>query len=233
MQPELQPNPAISQTGTGGIALEQQRVLRNTYLLLALTMVPTVIGAFIGISTGGIIMQHPIISFFVMLGAVIGLQFAIAANRNSALGVVLLLVMTFLLGWFLGPLLAIALTMKNGPQLIGMAAAGTGGIFLVMAGIATTTKRDYSFMGKFLFVGMIVALLAIVANMFLQIPALALTISAVVIVVFSLFLLYDVSRIVNGGETNYIMATTGVYMSLFNIFANLLQLLMALTGEKD
>ena len=233
MQPELQPNPAISQTGTGGIALEQQRVLRNTYLLLALTMVPTVIGAFIGISTGGIIMQHPIISFFVMLGAVIGLQYAIAANRNSALGVVLLLVMTFLLGWFLGPLLAIALTLKNGPQLIGMAAVGTGGIFLVMAMIATTTKRDYSFLGKFLFVGMIVALLAIIANMFLQIPALALTISAVVIVVFSLFLLHDVSRIVNGGETNYIMATTGVYMSLFNIFANLLQLLMALTGEKD
>ena len=233
MQPELQPNPAISQTGTGGIALEQQRVLRNTYLLLALTMVPTVIGAFIGISTGGIIMQHPIISFFVMLGAVIGLQYAIAANRNSALGVVLLLVMTFLLGWFLGPLLAIALTLKNGPQLIGMAAVGTGGIFLVMAVIATTTKRDYSFLGKFLFVGMIVALLAIVANMFLQIPALALTISAVVIVVFSLFLLHDVSRIVNGGETNYIMATTGVYMSLFNIFANLLQLLMALTGDRD
>jgi len=233
MQPELQPNQPAYQAGVGGIALEQQRVLRNTYLLLALTMVPTVAGAFIGISTGGIIMQHPFISFFVMLGAVIGLQFAIAANRNSALGVVLLLGMTFLLGWFLGPLLAIALTLKNGPQLIGMAAAGTGGIFLVMAGIATTTKRDYSFMGKFLFVGMIVALLAIVANMFLQIPALALTISAVVIVVFSLFLLHDVSRIVNGGETNYIMATTGVYMSLFNIFANLLQIIMALFGEKD
>ena len=233
MQPELQPNQAGYPAGTGGIALEQQRVLRNTYLLLALTMVPTVIGAFIGISTGGIIMQHPIISFFVMLGAVIGLQFAIAANRNSYLGVVLLLVMTFLLGWFLGPLLAIALTLKNGPQLIGMAAVGTGAIFFVMAGIATTTKRDYSFMGKFLMVGMIVALLAIVANMFLQIPALALTISAVVIVVFSLFLLHDVSRIVNGGETNYIMAATGVYMSLFNIFANLLQILMALAGEKD
>jgi len=233
MQPELQPNQAGYPAGTGGIALEQQRVLRNTYLLLALTMVPTVIGAFIGISTGGIIMQHPMISFFVMLGAVIGLQFAIAANRNSYIGVVLLLVMTLLLGWFLGPLLAVALTLKNGPQLIGMAAVGTGAIFFVMAGIATTSKRDFSFMGKFLFVGMIVALLAIVANMFLQIPALALTISAVVIVVFSLFLLYDVSRIVNGGETNYIMATTGVYMSLFNIFANLLQLLMALTGDRD
>ena len=233
MQPELQTNQTGIQAGTQVLALQQQRVLRNTYLLLALTMVPTVVGAFIGINTGGIIMQHPIISFFVMLGAVIGLQYAIAANRNSALGVVLLLGMTFLLGWFLGPLLAIALTMKNGPQLIGIAAAGTGAIFFVMAGIATTSKRDFSFMGKFLMVGMIVALLAIVANMFLQIPALALTISAVIIVVFSLFLLHDVSRIVNGGETNYIMATTGVYMSLFNIFANLLQLIMALFGERD
>ena len=233
MEPRLQPNQPVYHTGAGGIALEQQRVLRNTYLLLALTMVPTVIGAFIGIHTGGIIAQHPFISFFVMLGAVIGLQFAIAANRNSALGVVLLLGMTFLLGWFLGPLLAVALTLKNGPQLIGIAAGGTGAIFLVMAGIATTTRRDFSFMGKFLFVGMIVLLLAMVANMFLQVPALALTISALVIVVFSLFLLHDVSRIVNGGETNYIMATTGVYMSLFNIFANLLQLLMALSGERD
>ena len=233
MEPELQSNQGTYQAGAGTIAVQQQRVLRNTYLLLALTMVPTVIGAFIGISTGGIIVQHPFISFFVMLAAVIGLQFAIAANRNSALGVVLLLLMTGLLGWFLGPLLAVALTLKNGPQLIGMAAVGTGAIFFVMAGIATTSKRDFSFMGKFLFVGMIVALLAIVANMFLQIPALALAISAIVVVVFSLFLLYDVSRIVNGGETNYIMATTGVYMSLFNIFASLLQLLGVFGGERD
>jgi FtsH-binding integral membrane protein len=233
MQPEVQTHSGTIQAGAQDIALQQSRVLRNTYLLLALTMVPTAIGAYIGIGTGGIIMQHPFISFFVMLGAVIGLQFAIAANRNSSLGVVLLLAMTFILGWFLGPLLAVALTLKNGPQLIGAAAVGTGAIFFVMAGIATTVKKDFSFMGKFLFVGMIVALLAIVANMFLQIPALALTISAIVIVVFALFLLHDVSRIVNGGETNYIMAATGCYLSLFNIFANLLQLLMALTGEKD
>lgn len=233
MEPELIPIRSGNPSRTGEAALEQNRVLRNTYLLLALTMVPTVVGAFIGISTGGIIMQHPFISFFVMLGAVIGLQFAIAHYRNSAIGVVLLLGMTFLLGWFLGPLLAIALTMNNGPQLVGLAAGGTGIIFFTMAGIATTTKRDFSFMGKFLFVGMIVALLAIVANMFLQIPALALAISAMVVVVFSLFLLHDVSRIVNGGETNYIMAATGCYMSLFNIFANLLQILMALTGERD
>jgi modulator of FtsH protease len=178
-------------------------------------------------------MQHPIISLFVMLGAVIGLQFGIAHYRNSVIGVGLLLLMTFLLGWWLGPLLAIALTLKNGPQLVGIAAAGTGAIFFVMAGIATTTKRDFSFMGKFLFVGMIVALLAIIANAWLQIPVLALTLSAVVVVVFSLFLLYHVSRIVTGGETNYIMAATGCYLALINIFANLLQLLMALTGERD
>lgn len=233
MQPELLPNQAGYPAGTREIALEQQRVLRNTYLLLALTMVPTVIGAYIGMATGGIIMQFPIISFFVILAAVIGLQFAIVANRNSALGVVLLLAMTFILGWWLGPLLAVALSLKNGPQLVGYAAAGTGVIFFVMAGIATTVRKDFSFMGKFLFVGMIVLLLALIANMFLQIPALALTISSLIVVVFSLFLLHDVSRIVNGGETNYIMATTGVYLSLFNIFANLLQLLMALTGERD
>ena len=231
MQPELR-----RPTGypvAAEIGLEQQRVLRNTYLLLALTMVPTVIGAMVGMATGGIIMQHPIISMFVLLGAVIGLQFAIAANRNSGLGVALLLLMTFILGWWLGPLLTVALSLRNGPQLVGYAALGTGAIFFIMAGIATTTKRDYSFMGKFLFVGMIVLLIAMIANMFLQIPALSLAVSSLVIVVFSLFLLHDVSRIVNGGETNYVMATTGVYLSLFNIFANLLHLLMALAGERD
>ena len=226
--------PRVEVLARGGtIAVGQNRVLRNTYLLLALTMVPTVIGAAIGMATGGIIVQYPIVSFLVMLGAVIGLQYAIAANRDSGVGVLLLLGMTFLLGWFLGPLLTAALSLRNGAQLVGLAAAGTGIVFFTMGAIATTSKRDFSFMGKFLFVGMIVLLLAMVANMFFQIPALALTLSAMVVVLFSMFLLHDLSRIVNGGETNYIMATTGVYMSLFNIFANLLQLLMALSGERD
>ncbi|MSQ55588.1 MAG: BAX inhibitor (BI)-1/YccA family protein [Betaproteobacteria bacterium] len=232
MQPDLKPAYGTYGNATA-IAPEAHKVLRNTNLLLALTMVPTVAGAFLGMATAGIITQHPIISFFVMLGAVIGLQFGIARFRNSAIGVLLLLLMTGLLGWFLGPLLNSALSLKNGGQLIGYAAGGTGLVFAVMATIATVTKRDFSFMGKFLFVGMIALLVAMVANMFLQIPALALAISTLVIVVFSLFLLHDLSRIVTGGETNYIMAATGVYMSLFNIFANLLQLLMALTGEKD
>jgi modulator of FtsH protease len=215
------------------ISAESQKVLRSTYLLLALTMVPTIVGAFIGMSTAAVMIQHPIMTTLVMFAAVIGLQFAIVANRNSVLGIVFLLLMTGLLGWFLGPLLGYALALKNGAQLIGYAAGGTGVVFLAMGAIAITTKRDFSFMGKFLFVGMIALLIAMVANMFLQIPALALTISTLVIVVFSLFLLHDLSRIVTGGETNYIVATTGVYLSLFNIFVSLLRILMILSGQRD
>jgi modulator of FtsH protease len=222
-------------TATQDIAVDSgsQKVLRNTYLLLALTMVPTVIGAAIGMQLAPVMMASPIITVVLMLASVIGLQFGIAAYRNSGLGVALLLLMTGLMGVFLGPLLNVALSLRNGTQLVSYAALGTGAIFLVMGGIATTTKRDFSFMGKFLFVGMIALLIAMLANMFLQIPALALTISTLVIVVFSLFLLYDLNRIVRGGETNYVMATTGVYLSLINIFSSLLQLLMAFTGDRD
>ncbi|MFY9314765.1 MAG: Bax inhibitor-1/YccA family protein [Burkholderiales bacterium] len=231
MQPELQP----VNTGYGGVAIapESQKVLRNTYMLLALTMVPTVAGAWIGMQTASIITGSPIVSSILMLVGVIGLQFAIVANRNSFVGVGLLLLMTGLLGWWLGPILNVALSLKNGMQLVGYAAVGTGTILFAMGAVATVTKRDFSFMGKFLFVGMIALLVAMFANMFLQIPALALAISTLVIVVFSLFLLHDLSRIVTGGETNYIVATTGVYISLLNIFSSLLHLLMALTGERD
>ena len=231
MQPELQP--VNAGYGTIAVPAQSQKVLRNTYLLLALTMVPTVAGAWLGVATASVIQGSPILSFFIMLAAVIGLQFGIVRFRNSVIGIGLLLLMTGLLGWFLGPLLNYALALKNGMQLVGYAAAGTGAVLFAMAAIATTTKRDFSFMGKFLFVGMIALLVAMIANMFLQIPALALTISTLVIVVFSLFLLHDLSRIVTGGETNYIMAATGVYMSLFNIFVNLLQILMALTGQRE
>jgi modulator of FtsH protease len=243
MQPELKPVRTDGQQGHRGfgygiareaaIGAEAQRVLRNTYLLLALTMLPTIGGAWVGLATSGIIVQHPIIATVVMLAGVIGLQFAIVANRNSVIGIALLLLMTGLLGWWLGPILNVALAMKNGMQLVGYAAAGTGVVFLGMGAIATATRRDFSFMGKFLFVGMIALLVAMFANMFFQIPALALTISTLVIVVFSLFLLHDLSRIVTGGETNYIMATTGVYMSLYNIFASLLHLLLALAGQRE
>ena len=244
MQPELRPVPnndsafgrEVPRYAPGDRmvdAVDSQKVLRNTYLLLALTMIPTIVGAMVGMSTVGLVMQHPIMISLAMLAAVIGLQFAIAANRNSGVGVALLLLMTGLLGWWLGPILTVALALKNGPALVGYAAGGTGLVMAVMATIATTTKRDFSFMGKFLVVGMIVVIVAGLANMFLQIPALALAISTLVIVVFSLFLLYDLNRIIRGGETNYIMATTGVYLSLFNIFANLLQLLGIFGGDRD
>ena len=231
MQPQLH----TTNTGYGGeeIAPESQKVLRNTYMLLALTMVPTIIGAYAGIQFAGVMMASPIITMVVMLASVIGLQFAIVRFRDSAVGIGLLLLMTFLMGVFLGPLLNVALQMRNGMQLVGYAAAGTGIIFFGMGALAQTIKRDLSFMGKFLFVGMIALLVAMVANMFLQIPALALTISSLVIVVFSMYLLYDLNRIIRGGETNYVLATTGVYLSLLNIFSSLLHLLMALGGEKD
>jgi modulator of FtsH protease len=243
MQPELKPV-RTDDNGFGRAPYEAapeaaystsqgQKVLRNTYLLLAATMVPTVIGAAIGMQTASIIMASPMVASLVMLAAVIGLQFAIAANRNSGVGVALLLLMTGILGWWLGPILNFVLNMRNGMQLVGYAALGTGGIFFAMAMLSQTIKRDLSFMGKFLFVGMLALLAAAIANMFLQIPALALTISTLVIVVFSLFLLYDLQRIIRGGETNYVMATTGVYMSLFNIFASLLQLLGVLGGDRD
>jgi len=241
MQTEMKPVP-VDESSYGGPRyapgstlpdVSAQKVLRNTYLLLALTMVPTVIGAYIGVATAGVIVGSPILSTVIMLAAVIGLQFGIAANRNSGIGAALLLLMTGLLGWWLGPILNVALSLQNGMALVGYAALGTGAIFLGMGAIASTAKRDFSFLGKFLYVGMWGLLLAIVANLFLHIPALALTISTAVIVVFSLFLLYDLQRIIRGGETNYIMAATGVYMSLFNIFANLLYLLMALAGNRD
>jgi modulator of FtsH protease len=220
-------------TTAGTLAPEAQKVLRNTYLLLALTMVPTLVGAWIGLQTASIITGSPILASVLMLVGVIGLQFGIAAYRNSVVGIGLLLLMTGLLGWWLGPILNVALSMKNGMQLVGYAAVGTGTIFFTMGAIATVTKRDFSFLGKFLFVGMIAVILAMFANMFFQIPALALALSTLVVVIFSLFLLHDLSRIITGGETNYVMATTGVYLSLLNIFASLLHILMALMGEKD
>lgn len=231
MQPELQ----TVNSGYGSIAAssDSQKVLRNTYMLLALTMVPTIAGAWLGIEFAPVMMASPMITMVAMLVSVIGLQFAIIRYRDSGVGVALLLMMTLLMGVFLGPLLNVALQMRNGMQLVGYAAAGTGIIFFGMGTLASTIKRDLSFMGKFLFVGMVALLIAMVANMFLQIPALALTISTLVIVVFSLFLLYDLNRIIRGGETNYVMATTGVYISLLNIFSSLLHLLMALGGEKD
>jgi modulator of FtsH protease len=210
------------------------KVLRNTYALLGMTMIPTVIGAFIGISLDlSFMAQHPIMAVVGMLVVMFGLIMGIKANSNSSIGVLLLLAFTFFMGVMLGPILQVALHLRNGAQLIGMAAGGTGIIFLTLAGIATTTKKDFSFMGKFLMVGIIMLIVASLANMFFQIPAFQLALSGVAVLLFSGFILYDVSRIVNGGETNYIMATLSIYLDIYNLFVNLLQILMAVFGDRD
>lgn len=225
-------NPSVAPTTT--LAVEQNKVLRNTYMMLGLTMIPTVIGAFIGTSINLAIMaEHPIMSSLLMFGVMMGMLFAVTALRNSVWGVVALLGFTFVAGVFLGPILQVALHLKNGAQLIGMAAGGTGIIFFSLATIATVTKKDFSFMGKFLFIGLILLVIASLANMFFQIPVLSLTISAIAILIFSAYILFDISQIVHGGETNYVMATLALYLDIYNIFINLLSLLMAFAGEKD
>jgi len=197
-------------------------------------MFPTVIGEVIGTGMNfAIAAQHPFMFGLGMLAVMFGLFFGIQANRNSSLGVVLLLLLTGFMGLMLGPILQVALHLRNGAQLIGLAAGGTGIIFLTLAGIATTTKKDFSFMGNFLMVGIILLIVASLANLFFQIPALQLALSGVALLLFSGFILYDVSRIVNGGETNYVMATLAIYLDIYNLFVNLLQLLMALMGERD
>jgi len=222
----------ISRVGT--LPVEQNKVLRNTYMMLALTMIPTVIGAFVGTSMSFAFMaQSPIMSSLLMFGAMIGMMFAVTALRNSIWGVVALLGFTFVAGVFLGPILQVALHLKNGAQLIGMAAGGTGIIFFSLATLATVTKKDFSFMGKFLFIGLILLIVASLANLFFQIPAMSLTISSIAVLIFSAYILFDVSRIVHGGETNYVMATLGLFLNIYNLFINLLSLLMAFSGERD
>jgi modulator of FtsH protease len=216
------------------VAVQQNRVLRNTYLMLALTMVPTVIGALIGVQLQfSFFAGSPLISFLLFLGIAFGFFYGIEKTKNSPMGVVLLLGFTFFMGLMLSRILQVALGFSNGGSLIAMAAGGTGAIFFTLATVATVTKRDFSGLGKFLFVGVVVVLLAALANVFFQIPALSLAISAAAVLIFSAYILYDISRIVNGGETNYITATLAVYLDIYNVFVSLLNLLMAFSGERD
>ena len=215
-------------------ALATNKVLRNTYALLGVSLFPTVIGALMGMSMSwGFAASSPILFMIMTLGGIFGMFFLMQKNKNSSLGVVFLLGLTFLLGLMLGPILQVAFSLSNGGQIVSLAAGGTGAIFLVLAGIAQTSKRDFSFMGKFLMIGLIMLILASLANMFFQVPAASLAISAIAVMIFSGFILYDVNRIVRGGETNYIMATLALYMNIYNLFVNLLHLLMALMGNRD
>jgi FtsH-binding integral membrane protein len=225
-------NPSLQKTYVPASSLAtRNKVLRNTYWLLALSMVPTVLGAYIGVQsqlalfTGGF-------GLILFLAVAFGFIFAIQKTKDSALGVGILLGFTFFMGLMLAPLLTHTLGYANGGQLIMTAFGGTACVFAVMASIATTTKRDFSGMGSWLFAGVIVLILASIANIFLGMSALSIVISVLAIGIFSAFLLYDVQRIVNGGETNYITATLSIYLDVYNIFANLLALL-GLGGSRE
>jgi modulator of FtsH protease len=229
MEPDLQVNVQNRQ-----FALAGNRVVRNTYALLALTLIPTIFGAFVGINMSFSFMRaSPIMSSLLFLAVVYGMFFAIEKNKDSGVGVVLLLGLTFFLGLMLGPLLQYALHLKNGAQLIGIAAGGTAAVFFGLAAIATTTKRDLGFMTSFLTAGAIVLMITMVANIFMQIPALQLVVCAGFVLFSSGVILYQVNSLVRGGETNYVSATLTLYIAIYNLFTSLLQLLMAFTGQRD
>ena len=215
------------------VAQERNRVLRNTYWLLALSMVPTVFGAWIGVQFNLASVLSPGIGLVVFLVGAFGFMFAIEKTKDSAAGVPVLLGFTFFMGLMLARLLGMVLGLKNGGSLIMMAFGGTGAIFFGMATLSTVIKRDLGSMGKFLFIGMIMLLVAMIANIFIQSSALMITLSVLAIGIFSAFILYDLKRVQNGEETNYITATLGVYLSLYNVFSNLLALLGIFGGERD
>lgn len=222
-----------TQTMGGAVGDQRNRVLRNTYWLLALSMVPTVLGAWIGVQTGIARAMSPGIGIVVFLAGAFGFMFAIEKFKNSAAGVPILLGFTFFMGIMLSRLVGSVLGLSNGASLIMTAFAGTGAIFLGMASLSTVIKRDLSSMGKFLFIGVILLLVAGIANIFIQSSALMITLSVLAIGIFSFFILHDLKRVQDGEETNYITATLGVYLSLYNVFSNLLALLGIFGGERD
>ena len=219
--------------GGASVSTQRNRVLRNTYWLLALSLLPTVLGAWVGVSTGIMASMGTGLSLIVFFAGAFGLMYAIEKTKHSSTGVYVLLGFTFFMGLMLARMLAFVLGFKNGTSLIMTAFGGTAAVFFAMASLATVIKRDLSNMGKFLFVGAIVLMLAMLVNVFVQSSALMMALSVLAILIFSAFLLFDVKRVIDGGETNYISATLAIYLDLYNIFQNLLALLGIFGGERD
>jgi modulator of FtsH protease len=212
----------------------RHNVMRNTYWLLALSMVPTIFGAWLGVQMQfAFFPNNPGIGMLVFFAIAFGFIFAIEKNKNSAIGVLVLLGFTFFMGLLLSRLINHTLGYSNGASLIMLAFGGTASIFIIMASIATVSKKDFSGLGKWLFVGLLVIIIASIANMFLQLPALQLTVSVIAIAIFSAYILHDVQQVINGGETNYISATLNIYLDIYNIFSNLLSILGIFGGNRD
>jgi modulator of FtsH protease len=228
-------NPNVQQIAdvadTGAYTAARNRVLRNTYWLLALSMIPTVLGAWIGVNTGIVANLSPGLSMIVFFAGAFGLMFAIEKNKDSALGVYLLLAFTFFMGLMLSRMIGVVLGFRNGGSLVMMAFGGTASIFVAMATLAGVVKRDLSAMGKFLMVGAWIVFFGFIANFFVQSSALMLTLLVLCLGVFSAFILYDVKRVLDGGETNYVSATLAIYLSIYNVFQSLLSLLGIFGGD--
>lgn len=222
----------ISGYGYGVSAQQRNTVMRNTYWLLALSLLPTVLGAWVGIETGITASLGGGLGLVVFLGGAFGFMYAIEKTKESAVGVAVLLAFTFFMGLMLSRMIAMVLGFKNGSELIMTAFGGTAGIFFVMASLSTVIKRDLSSMGKWLTVGALVLMVGSIINMFFASSAGMMVISVLGIGIFSAFMLYDLKRIVDGGETNYISATLALYLSLYNVFQMLLMLL-GIGGSRD
>jgi modulator of FtsH protease len=219
----------------GGTAygVDTQKVLRNTYWLLALSLLPTVGGAWLGMTTGFLSALSPGMSTLLFFIGAYGLMFGINATKNSSAGVFMLLGFTFFMGLMLSRLLGVVLHgYSNGASIVMTAFGGTAGVFFGMATLATVVKRDLSNLTRFLFIGAIIAIVASLINMFVQSTAAMLAISTAVMAIFSLFVLVDVKRVIDGGETNYVMATLSIYLDLYNVFQSLLVILTSLTGDR-
>ena len=220
--------------GTGVNLQERNRVLRNTYWLLALSLIPTVLGAWVGVSTGITkAVMGGWMGIIVFLGGAFAFMYAIQKTKNSAAGVPILLGFTFFMGLMLAGLIERTLGFKNGPSLIMTAFGGTAGVFFVMASLASVIKRDLSGMGKWLFVGAITLLIGSVIGILVGSSAMMIAVSVMAIGIFSAYMLYDLKQIIDGGETNYISATLSLYLDIFNVFQSLLALLGIFGGEKD
>jgi modulator of FtsH protease len=228
-----QPSPSFGRFGTTVSSQQRNKVLRNTYWLLALSMVPTVLGAWIGVATGITASLSGGLGLIVFLAGAFGFLYAINKTKDSAAGVAVLLAFTFFMGLMLSRLLAMVLGMRNGSDLVMTAFGGTAVVFLVMANLSTIIKRDLEGLAKWLFVGALVIMVGAIINVFVGSPIAMAVISVMAIGVFSAFLLVDLKRITDGGETNYITATVALYLSLFNIFQSLLILLGLMSGDQE
>ena len=217
---------------TLGNQVETNRVLRNTYALLALSMVPTVLGAWIGVSTGILNTMSPMVSMLVFFAGAFGLMYAVERTKNSSTGVYMLLAFTFFMGLMLSRMIGFVLHMKGGSEIVMLAFASTAAVFFSMATLSSVIKRDLSGMGKFLMIGAILVMVAGIANVFLQSGALMITVSVAVAGIFSAFILYDLKSVRDGLETNYISATLKVYLDIYNVFQALLSIL-GIFGSRD